>query len=98
MYNKRLKDRHLKLKSLRNDEEDGLFVNELPSDDEWLSGENDDGDMRKKMMDLMLIFLKLQINSREKKLNQEIAREKVLQKQVKWQVGNKFSFYFSKVS
>nr|GMC95500.1 HAT, C-terminal dimerization domain containing protein [Ipomoea batatas] len=41
LYNKKLKDRHLKLKSLRNDE-DSLLIDELPSDDEWLVGENDE--------------------------------------------------------
>ena len=35
MYNKRLKDRHLKLKSLKEDE-DPLIIDNLPSDDEWL--------------------------------------------------------------
>nr|GMD59917.1 HAT, C-terminal dimerization domain containing protein [Ipomoea batatas] len=35
LYNKKLKDRHLKLKSLAN-EEDSLLIDELPSDDEWL--------------------------------------------------------------
>lgn len=46
MYNKKLKDRHLKLKSLQNDE-DALLVNELSSDDEWLIGENDEEDSPK---------------------------------------------------
>nr|GMD37640.1 uncharacterized protein LOC109157329 [Ipomoea batatas] len=41
LYNKKLKDRHLKLKSLVNDE-DSLLIDELPSDDEWLVGENDE--------------------------------------------------------
>nr|GMC60532.1 HAT, C-terminal dimerization domain containing protein [Ipomoea batatas] len=36
LYNKKLKDRHLKLKSLGNDE-DNLLIDELPSDDEWLT-------------------------------------------------------------
>nr|GLL19515.1 uncharacterized protein LOC109157329 [Ipomoea trifida] len=35
LYNKKLKDRHLKLKSLAI-EEDSLLIDELPSDDEWL--------------------------------------------------------------
>nr|GMC52846.1 HAT, C-terminal dimerization domain containing protein [Ipomoea batatas]GMC52848.1 HAT, C-terminal dimerization domain containing protein [Ipomoea batatas]GMC78242.1 HAT, C-terminal dimerization domain containing protein [Ipomoea batatas] len=34
-------DRHLKLKSLVNDE-DSLLIDELSSDDEWLVGENDE--------------------------------------------------------
>ncbi|PON50942.1 HAT, C-terminal dimerization domain containing protein [Parasponia andersonii] len=46
MYNKKLKHRQLKLKSLQNDE-DALSVNELPSDDEWLIGENDEEDSPK---------------------------------------------------
>ncbi|XP_031121045.1 uncharacterized protein LOC116024293 [Ipomoea triloba] len=43
LYNKKLKDRHLKLKSLAN-EEDSLLIDELPSDDEWLVGENGEDD------------------------------------------------------
>ncbi|XP_019160773.1 PREDICTED: uncharacterized protein LOC109157329 [Ipomoea nil] len=42
LYNKKLKDRHLKLKSLGNDE-DNLLIDELPSDDEWLVGEDEYG-------------------------------------------------------
>nr|GLL45991.1 uncharacterized protein LOC109157329 [Ipomoea trifida] len=41
LYNKKLKDRHLKLKSLINDE-NSLLIDELSSDDKWLVGENDE--------------------------------------------------------
>ncbi|XP_031131697.1 uncharacterized protein LOC116033083 [Ipomoea triloba] len=43
LYNKKLKDKHLKLKSLANGE-DSLLIDELPSDDEWLVGENGEDD------------------------------------------------------
>ncbi|KAL2516715.1 Uncharacterized protein Adt_12962 [Abeliophyllum distichum] len=36
MYNKRLKDRHVRLKSLKEGE-DPLIANDFPSDDEWIA-------------------------------------------------------------
>ncbi|XP_062117968.1 adoMet-dependent rRNA methyltransferase spb1-like [Humulus lupulus] len=40
MFNKRLKDRHLKLKSLSK-KDDGLVIDEeMPSDDEWVVDED----------------------------------------------------------
>lgn len=41
MYNKKLKDKHLKKQS-RKDEDDPLIVEDIPSDDEWVASPNDE--------------------------------------------------------
>lgn len=41
MYNKKLKDRHIKKKAL-TEEEDPLVVENVPSDNEWIAGGNDE--------------------------------------------------------
>ena len=45
MFNKKLKDRHLKKKALQQDE-DPLIIDELPSDDEWVAGNENEGEIQ----------------------------------------------------
>jgi hypothetical protein len=41
MYNKKLKDRHIKKKTL-TEEDDSLVIDSVPSDSEWVAGESDE--------------------------------------------------------
>lgn len=44
MYNKKLKDKHLKKQS-RKDDVDPLIVEDVPSDDEWIADPNDEDEV-----------------------------------------------------
>ncbi|KAM6565679.1 hypothetical protein CsatA_024807 [Cannabis sativa] len=47
MFNKRLKDRYLRLASPPSNEDDALLLDDLPSDDEWIIGDNENENVQR---------------------------------------------------
>ncbi|XP_024025717.1 uncharacterized protein LOC112092838 [Morus notabilis] len=46
MFNKKLKDQHLKKKKALQPDEDPLIIDELPSNDEWIAGNENKGEIQ----------------------------------------------------